>query len=127
LLHQRLRLFYHKAGLVPFVKGLIIGNLVAVRIIGPQFLGFAARIILNHRVGRVQDDAGGTVVLLQLQEPGLGKIFFKVQDVADIRTPPAVNALVRVAHHAQVVVLGGQHLVKTYWAWLVSWYSSTRI
>ena len=97
---QLLCLFHHKAGFVPFIRRIVIGNGSARRIFCPQFFRFAPRIVLNHSIGRVQNDSGRAVILLQLQQLRFGIIFFKIQNVADVRAPPAVDALVVVAHHA---------------------------
>ena len=58
-------------------------------------------------VGGVQDVLGGAVVLLQPDEPGaLGILLLKAQDVLDVSPPEAVNALVVVAYHADVLRAG---------------------
>ena len=107
---QLLHALNNKARFIAFIHRLIIGNLRAHAIIGPQILRLAARVIFNHRIGSIQNHLCAAVVLLQLHQLGLGIILFKVQNIANIRPAPAVNALVRIAHHAQIAVLAGQKL-----------------
>ena len=59
--------------------------------------------MLDHLIGRIQDYLGGPVVLFQFVDAGLGIVLFEIQDIADIRTPPAVDALVDIPHGTQVV------------------------
>ena len=59
-------------------------------------------------VGRVQNVLRGAVILLQPDGAGALVLFFKAEDVADIRAAETVNALVVVAHHADIMPLVGQ-------------------
>ena len=104
---QLLHALDYEASLIPFVHRLIIGYLRAHAIIGPQIFRLAARIIFNYRISGIQNHLCAAVVLLQLHQLGFGIILFKVQNIADIRATPAVNALVRIAHHAQIMMLAG--------------------
>ena len=104
---QLLHALDNEASFIPFVNRLIIGYLRAHAIIGPQIFRLAARIIFNYRISGIQNHLCAAVVLLQLHQLGFGIILFKVQNIADIRATPAVNALVRIAHHAQIMMLAG--------------------
>ena len=42
--------------------------------------------------------------MLQLDRLCLGEILFEIQDIADIRTTPAINGLVRIANDADIVM-----------------------
>ncbi len=61
-------------------------------------------------MGRVEDELRGPVVLLQLHDRRVGVVAFEIEDVLDVGTAPAVDALVVVAHHAQVPVRRGKRL-----------------
>ena len=100
--NQLLRLLHYKAGFIPLIHRIVIGNCRTCGIFRPQLLRLAARIIFNHRIGSVQNHGSGTVILFQLQQRRLRIILFKIQYVTDIRAAPAVNALVRITHNAQV-------------------------
>ena len=51
---------------------------------------------------------GGTVVLLQADDPGVLVLLFKVQDILNVGPPETVDGLVIVTHHAEVPVSPGQ-------------------
>ena len=70
--------------------------------LGPQGLFHAALVVGDDLIGRVEDVGGGAVVLLELDDGGVGEVLLKVEDVADVRAAPAVDALVVVAHDAEV-------------------------
>jgi hypothetical protein len=57
-------------------------------------------------VGGVENALGGAVILLELDDGGVGVIFLEVEDVLEVGAAPAVNGLPVVAHHADV--LGGR-------------------
>ena len=70
----------------------------------PQLLSLARLVVLHHRAGRPQDVLSRPVVLLQPDGLGLRKIALEIQNIADVRSPPAIDRLVLVAHHADVAV-----------------------
>ena len=51
---------------------------------------------------------GRAVVLLQADDPRAGKLLFKAEDVGDVRAPEAVDALIIVAHHTDVLPRAGE-------------------
>ncbi len=83
---------------------------IACRLFCPELFFLAELVVLHDVPGRVQNGLGGTVVLLQFHHFGFGIFLFKFEDVADVRPSPDVNALIIIAHHAQVAVFGGQGL-----------------
>ncbi len=54
--------------------------------------------------GGGQNVGGGTIVALQPYHFGVGKIFFKTQDVFDFGAAPRINRLVVIADAAQVAI-----------------------
>ena len=56
----------------------------------------------QHRRGRTQDLRRGPVRVLQRHDLGAGVLFGEVQEVRRIGAVPAVDGLVRVAHHREV-------------------------
>ena len=64
------------------------------------------------------------VVLLQLDDGRVRVVALEVEDVAQVRAAPGVDALVVVTHHGQVVVALGERATHRYCARFVSWYSS---
>ncbi|MNH92833.1 hypothetical protein D3C73_454200 [compost metagenome] len=85
-------------------------DLLIVRIdaIGEQRLAEPAFIMGDQMAGGAQDMLRGTVVALQLDDPGARKILFEAQDVVDFRTSPSIDRLVVVTDAADVLryVLG---------------------
>ena len=61
-------------------------------------------------MGGVEDELGGAVVLLELDDGRIGPVALEVEDVADVRPAPAVDRLVVVAHDAEVPVLRRERL-----------------
>ncbi|CDC73664.1 putative uncharacterized protein [Oscillibacter sp. CAG:155] len=94
---------HHVVGLVAFVVGGLDGDGVAAAVVGPEGLALTAGVVLDDGVGGVQDVLGGAVVLLQADGTGGGILLFKVQDVFDVGAPEAVDGLVVIAHHAEVL------------------------
>ncbi|GIU91467.1 MAG: hypothetical protein KatS3mg011_0373 [Acidimicrobiia bacterium] len=64
----------------------------------------------DHRVGGFENGGGGTVVLLEDHDFGVGVVLLEVEDVADVGPPPPVYGLVAVTHHAQVAMSRGELL-----------------
>ena len=71
---------------------------------GPQLLALPALVVADNGVGRVQDMAGGAVVFLQTDHPGPLVLLLEGQNVLDGGPPEAVDGLVVVAHHAEVLI-----------------------
>ena len=99
---------HHKVGLVALVEAGLDGHRVPGAVLGPQSLALAPLIVADHRVGRVQDVLGRPVILLQTDGPCVLIALLKAEDIGDIRAPEAVNALVVIAHHADVAVRARQ-------------------
>ena len=93
---------------LPLRPALVDRDGEAVLLVRPEALRFAAVVVFDDTVGGLQYPVGGTVILLQSDHVGAGEILLKLQNIADVRTPPAVDALVIVAHHAQVPMLLGK-------------------
>ena len=81
---------------------------VARAVLGPKGLALAALVVFNDAVGGIQDVGGGAVVLLQPNDLRAGEMLLEVQDVLDGGAAEPVDALVVVAHHADVLVAAGQ-------------------
>ena len=71
----------------------------------PELLLAPARGPRDDRVRGRQDVGGGAVVLLKLHHPCTGEVLVEVEDVAHVGAAPAVDGLVVVAHHADVLPL----------------------
>ena len=83
-------------------------DLLPFPVVSPQVLPLPAPVVADDRVGGLQDVAGGAVVLLQADHPGVLILAFKGEDILDGGSPEAVDGLVVVAHHADVLPSPGQ-------------------
>ena len=79
-----------------------IGDELARGVFGPQALVLALAIVADHGVGGGQDGLGRAIVLLELEDAGLGKVALEVEDVADVGAAPSVDRLVLVADYAEI-------------------------
>ena len=95
-------------GLLAVVLGLVDVDRRALAVFGPQGLALAGGVVLDDAVGGVQDVGGGAVVLFQPDDLGPGVVPLKVEDVLDGGPAEAVDALVVVAHHADVLFRPGE-------------------
>ena len=106
----------HEVGLVILVEGGLDGDLLAHSPVGPQRLTLAALVVADDGVGRIKDMLGGTVVLLETNGAGAGVLLFKIEDVLNVGAAETVDALVIVAHHADVAIAprqqGGQAILQ---------------
>ena len=103
LLHHRPRL------LLVRLEGLE-HNPVPFPLLGPQLLAPALGVMLDNGVGRVQDDIGRTVVLLQLDHLDLVVMLLQIEQIGNLGPAPAVDALVVVPHHAEIAVFLGEQV-----------------
>jgi hypothetical protein len=90
---------------VPDAAHLYLFALVAL---GPQGLAQAALVDRDQAAGGGQDVAGGAIVALQPDDLGARKVALEAQDVVDLGPAPAIDRLVVVADHADVLPLLGQ-------------------
>ena len=95
-------------GLILLVLGGVDLHLVALAVLGPEGLALPLGVVLDDAVGGIQDIGGRAVVLLKAD--GLGALIdaLEVEDVFDGRAPEAVDALVVVAHDADVLLRAGE-------------------
>ena len=87
-----------------FVRCLIHHNGRAVSVGCPQLLSLPAQVVGNHRIGRIQNGLGGAIVLLQANGSAATILLFEAENVFDGGTAEAVNTLVIVSHHADILM-----------------------
>ena len=106
--HVRFDLVGDPQGFVFGVGSFVQRDLVALARLGPEPFADALGVVGDHGAGGFQDVLGRAVVLLQADGDRARKIALEVEDVADIRPAPAVDGLVLVADHGDVVAIAGQ-------------------
>ena len=75
-----------------------------------QCLFVAARVVLDQAVGAAQDRLGGAIVGFQGDHLGAAKGLFEGQDLGHVGSAPGVDALIVIAHHAEVPVFSSDRL-----------------
>ena len=94
--------------LIPLVGGGVALDLVAVAVVGPQVLALSPPVVADNGVGSLQDVPGGAVVLFQADDPGVLVLTLEGEDIFNGGTPEAVDGLVVVTHHTDVLPAPGQ-------------------
>ena len=102
----------HEAGLVLLGRCDHHVDPLASGTVRPHPLGLAVRVVGDHRVGRLEDDLRGPVVLLQPHLFRTREGPLEVEDVSHLRPAPRVDALIVVTHRAHVHRIAGQELEK---------------
>ena len=77
----------------------------ALPFLRPERLARRRTLFLMSALAAVRMVVVRTVILLELDDFDLGIMLFQVEQVGDFRAAPAVNALVVIAHHAEVAML----------------------
>src|SRR5262249_60522960 len=65
--------------------------------LGPEPFRRPLLVVADHVMGRIEDVLGGSVVLLEIYDFGLGVILLEVEDVPHVGSSKAVDALVVVS------------------------------
>ena len=58
----------------------------------------------NQTGGRVDDGFGGAKIFTKRNHFGARKMLLEVENISNVRATPTVDALIGIAHHAQVAV-----------------------
>ena len=101
-------LTHHEIGLVALVEIGLDEHFVSGAVARPQCLALSALVMADDGVGGIQNILGGTVVLLQANRAHPPILPFKAEDVLDIGAPEPIDALVVIAHHADVAIASRQ-------------------
>ena len=107
---QRFDARHHAIGLVRFGVAAEQRHRVAVAELAPELFLEQLRVVRDHRVGRAQDAAGGSVVLLERDHLQLRVVGRQALQVLDRGAAPAVDALVVVSHGREQPALAGEQL-----------------
>ena len=99
---------HHEGGFGNVIDRHELDDLVARAAFGEKVLGGAVAVAVDHLAGGIQHGLGGAVILLQQDLLALGEILLEAQHVAVICAAPAVDGLIFIAHHEDVVVISRQ-------------------
>ena len=101
-------LAHHEIGLVALVEIGLDEHFVSGAVACPQCLALSALIMADDGVGGIQNILGGTVVLLQPDRANAPILLFKTQDILNIGATEPIDALIIIAHHADVAIASRQ-------------------
>ena len=90
------------------IGGLVVQNLFAAAVLCPKGFALALAVAADHGIGGIQNGAGAAVVLLQPDDGGIAELLLEGEDIFDGGTAEFINALVVIAHDAQITVAAGQ-------------------
>ena len=93
------------AGLVALVLRVVPRDGKPCAAVAPEVLRLTARVVGDDRVRGVKDVLGGAVVLIEHDDRGVREGLLELEDVADVCAAKAIDGLVAVADHGDVVVL----------------------
>ena len=103
--HLVAQILYDQLGLLAVGVGFQHTDLLALVALREAPLFHAARIVDDHRVGRLDDRARRTVVLFQLEDFRFGIVALEGEDVFDLGAAERVDRLCVVAHDADLAVM----------------------
>ncbi len=78
----------------------------------PELFIATGRIAADQLTGGAQYGLGAAVILLQPDDFGVGIIVIEVENIADLGPSPAVDRLIIIADHAEVIFRADQQLHK---------------
>ncbi len=107
---QCLHLVHDEARFLVVVGRSVHAQLLALALRGPQVLAQARLVLLDDRVGGVEDVALRAVVLLELHHLLHAEVADELVHVADFGASEPVNRLIVVAHREHAPVRAGEHL-----------------
>ncbi len=94
------------SGFIKIIPPDIPDNGLSLVVGGPECFPLTAQVVFNHSVGGFENPARRAIVLLQANHACVGVLLFKAQNVLYRRTPEFVNALVVIAHNAEITRFG---------------------
>jgi hypothetical protein len=104
----RFNLLDYEIGLVPFVQRRDDGYRLARFAGGTQGLPLPADVLRDRRICDVKNVGRRPVILLQAYQFRRLELFFKIQNVPDVRATPAINRLVVVSNDYDITMGAAQ-------------------
>ena len=96
----------YKLAFIVIGKGAGQFNFIALAFIGPQRFFNLVLVVGNHFIGCLQNGAGASVILFQLDGSNIFVIFLELKNVLHAGATERINALGIVAHYTNVFVHG---------------------
>ncbi|KXT70021.1 malonate transporter [Streptococcus cristatus] len=99
-----------KESFVLFVISPIVNNFLTVFVLSPEIFRTAVAVVSDDLISRLKDGFSRAIVFLKQDYLGFWVILFKVQDILHIGSPPAIDRLVSISDHADILKAGSQEL-----------------
>ena len=99
-----------KESFVLLVISPIVDNFLTVFILSPEIFGTAVAVVSDDFISRLKDGLSRAIIFLKQDYLSFRIILFKVQDILHIGSPPAVDRLVSVSDHTDILKAGSQEL-----------------
>ena len=90
--------------LASFIAGFVHGDGVSCGIGCPELLALSTKVVGYYGVGCIQNRLCGTIILFQTNHAASFVLAFKVENVLNGCPPEAIDTLVVIAHHADILI-----------------------
>ena len=97
-----------KESLVLLVISPIVDNLFTVFVLSPEILRTAVAVVSDDFISRPKDGFSRAIIFLKQDYLSFRIILFKVQNILHIGSPPAIDRLVSISDHADILKAGSQ-------------------
>lgn len=101
-----------KGAFLLLVKGVIHHNFFPGAVRCPEIFALSLCVMGNNSIGCIQNILSGAVILLQADHFCLMILLLKGENVLYCSASKAINALIVVAHHAEIAAASGQQAGK---------------
>ena len=78
----------------------------------PEVFLIPGRVVLDQAIGGVQDVGVAPIILLEGDDLSTGEVFFKIENVVEVGSPPRVDRLIGIADGKDVLMAGGEEFGK---------------
>ena len=100
----------NKESLVLLVISTIVDNFLTVFVLSPEIFRTAVAVVSDDFISCLKNSLSRAIIFLQKNYLSFWIIFFKVQNILHIGSPPAIDRLVSVSDHADILKAGSQEL-----------------
>ncbi len=97
---------HNKGCLGNIIHGGKLNQFISLSLFGEKMFGGTVLIAVDDLTGGIQQVLGGAIILLQQDDLAILEIFLEALHIAIICAAPAVNGLVLIPDHEEVLVEG---------------------
>ena len=81
---------------------MVANDLLARSLLGPQLFRWSTWVVIDNRIGSVEDVLCRAVVLLKHDRGCLGESIFKLEDIANIGLAEPIDRLIGITDHTDI-------------------------